>query len=326
MQLLVVKTLRSSKHLIFLSLFLFGSAGFSQYPDRAIEFVIPFDAGGGADIEGRLLADQMSNILGVPVVPVNKPGAGGAVAYTYLMNSAPDGYVVIWNSTSILTITNLGYVPFTYDALDHVGRVEFQPLVLAVSANSPWNNLESFATDCTSGNQVLKLANSGTGSGTHLGALSITSAIGCETLHLPIGTRRRNASVLSGEADGMIAPLTGVINLAKANRLRVLATLSAERNSVIPEVPTATELGLSSLFDLFRGLSVPKGTPKEAIDRLAEAMIGAARSEGFMRFSEEAGFTVEPMEPADFEMLLAAEDNKIKMILENTEFVMPNNN
>ena len=326
MQQRVVKALRNIKFIILFCLSLCASVGFSQYPERAIEFVIPFDAGGGADIEGRLLADQMSNILGVPVVPVNKPGAGGAVAYTYLMNAAPDGYVLIWNSTSILTITNLGYVPFTYDALDHIGRVEFQPLVLVVSTNSPWNDLESFATDCASGNSVVRLANSGTGSGTHLGALSITSAIGCEAVHLPIGTRRRNAAVLSGEADGMIAPLTGVINLVKANRLKILATLSAERNSVIPEVPTAMELGVSSLFDLFRGLSVPKGTPKEVIQLLADAMIEAATSEGFIGFSEEVGFTIEPMAPTAFQMLLATEDNKVKIILENAGLVTSNNN
>jgi tripartite-type tricarboxylate transporter receptor subunit TctC len=326
MQQRAIKALRNIKFVSLFCLLVCTSIGFSQYPEQAIEFVIPFDAGGGADIEGRLLADQMSNILDVPVVPVNKPGAGGAVAYTYLMNAAPNGYVVIWNSTSILTITNLGYVPFTYDEMDHIGRVEFQPLVLAVSTNSPWSDLESFATDCASGNSVVRLANSGTGSGTHLGALSIASAIGCEAVHLPIGTRRRNAAVLSGEADGMIAPLTGVINLVKANRLRILATLSAERNSVIPDVPTATELGVNSLFDLFRGLSVPKGTPKEVIQRLADAMIKAAASEEFTGFSKDVGFTIEPMAPTAFQALLAAENDKVKMILDNAGFVRSNSN
>jgi len=289
----------------------------ADYPERAIEFVIPFDAGGGADIEGRLLANEMSDILGVPVVPVNKPGAGGAVAYTYVNNAAPDGYTVSWNSTSILTMTNLGNVPFAYDALDHVGRVEYQPVVFAVSANAPWEDFEAFAADCVANPNTFKVANSGTGSATHLGALSLMSAIGCEVVHLPIGTRRRNATVLSGEADAMIAPLTGAINLTKANRLKLLTTLSVERNAVIPDVPTATELGVDSEFDLFRGLSVPRGTPEEAKTRLADAMTEAAGSTAFMRLAEEVGFTVEPMPTEAFEALMATEDAKVKAIIEN---------
>ena len=100
----------------------------AEYPERAIEFVIPFGAGGGADIEGRLLAKEMSAVLGQPVVAVNKPGAGGAVTYTYVKNAKPDGYVVAWNSTSILTTTNIGNVTFEHSALDHIGRVEYQPM------------------------------------------------------------------------------------------------------------------------------------------------------------------------------------------------------
>jgi len=303
--------------IIVLCLALASSVTFAQFPERAIEFVIPFDAGGGADIEGRLLADAMSDILGVPVVPVNKPGAGGAVAYTYVNNAEPDGYTVSWNSTSILTMTNMGNVPFAYDALDHVGRVEYQPVVFAVSVNAPWDDLEAFAADCAANPNTFKIANSGTGSATHLGALSLMSAIGCEVVHLPIGTRRRNATVLSGEADAMVAPLTGAINLAKANRLKLLATLSTTRNAAIPDVPTATELGVESQFDVFRGLSVPKGTPGEAKSRLADAMTQAATSAAFMALAEEVGFTVEPLPSEAFEALMATEDAKVKAIIEN---------
>ena len=287
----------------------------AEYPERAIEFVIPFDAGGGADIEGRLLAGEMSDLLGVPVVPVNKPGAGGAVAYTYVNNASPDGYTVMWNSTSILTITNLGNVPFRHDAMDHIGRVEYQPLVFAVNGNSAWEDFASFAATCAGG-ATPRIANSGTGSGTHLGAVSMMNDIGCEAVHLPIGTRRRNATVLSGEADAMVAPLTGALNLAKAGRLKLLATLSAERNTIIPDVPTATELGVDVELDLFRGLSVPKGTPADIKARLAEAMTEAATSDAFMKLAGEVGFTVAPLPTAAFEALLATEDAKVKAIIE----------
>jgi tripartite-type tricarboxylate transporter receptor subunit TctC len=288
----------------------------AQFPERPIELVIPFDAGGGADIEGRLLAEGMSRVLGVPVVSVNKPGAGGAVAYTYVKNARPDGYTVSWNSTSLLTMSNLGNVDFEYDALDHVGRVEYQPMVFAVPANSRWNDLASFAAECAAAPNTLKISNSGTGSATHLGALSLMSAFGCEVVHLPAGTRRRNATVLSGEADAMVAPLTGAISLVKARRFRLLATLSSERNAVIPDVPTAAELGYDAVFELFRGLSVPNGTPEAVKTVLADAMAQAAGSEAFMKLAREVGFTVDTMPAAAFDALMRAEDAKVKAIME----------
>ena len=120
----------------------------ADFPSGPIEFVIPFGAGGGADIEGRLLAKEMSNVLGVSVTPVNKPGAGGAITYTYIVNAKPDGYTVAWNSTSVLTTTNLGNTDFDYDAMDHIGRVEFQPQPFVVKAEAPWQTFTDFVADC----------------------------------------------------------------------------------------------------------------------------------------------------------------------------------
>ena len=291
------------------------SAAHGQFPDRPIEFVIPFAAGGGADVEGRTLADEMSDVLGVPVVPVNKAGAGGAVAYSYVNNAAPDGYTVVWNSNSILTVTNLGNVSFGYDALDHVGRVEYQPMVFAVSSHSEWTDFGAFLEDCKANPGRYRVANSGTGSATHLGALALMTAAGCNVIHLPIGIQRRNSTVLSGEADAMMAPLTGAINLARANRFNLLLTLSTERNAVIPDVPYAAELGIETEFDVFRGLSVPNGTPPEVVSILAGAMMQAAQSEAFLGLAKEVGFTVAPLGVEEFATLLANDNEKVALIV-----------
>ena len=307
--------LRVSAACLALGVALCASPADAQYPERNIEFVIPFDAGGSADIEGRLLAEEMSAVLGVTVAPVNRPGAGGALAYSYVNDADPDGYTVMWTSTSILTITNLGNVPFGFDALDHIGRVEHQPLVFAVAADSPWSGLEALARDCAGRDRPVRVANSGTGSTTHLGALAIMQAIGCEAVHLPIGTRRRNATVLSGEADAMVAPLTGALSLYRAGRLDLLASLGSERNPIIPDVPTARELGIDVEFDLFRGLSVPGDTPADVQARLADAMTRAATSEAFRRLADDMGLTVAPLAMEPFEALLRQENEKVGSII-----------
>ena len=287
----------------------------ADFPSGPIEFVIPFGAGGGADIEGRLLAKEMSNVLGVSVTPVNKPGAGGAITYTYIVNAKPDGYTVAWNSTSVLTTTNLGNTDFDYDAMDHIGRVEFQPQPFVVKAEAPWQTFNDFIADCKENPDTYKVANSGTGSATHTAAIALMNASSCQVIHLPKGIKGRNASVLSGEADAMVAPLTGAIKLAKAGKLRILVVPTAERNAVIPDVPTARELGYDAELDLFRGLSVPPGTPSAIKGVLANAMRQAAQSDAFMALAEKKGFTVSPSGPEEFSSYLSQEDAKVKEIL-----------
>jgi tripartite-type tricarboxylate transporter receptor subunit TctC len=287
------------------------------FPEGPIEFVIPFGAGGGADIEGRLLAKEMSKILGVPLAPVNKPGGGGAITYTYITNSKPDGHTIAWNSTSVLTTTNLGNTEFGYDALDHIGRVEFQPQPFAVKGDSKWNSFAEFVADCQAAPGTLKVANSGTGSSTHAAAIMLMNAADCEVIHLPKGIKGRNKSVLNGESDAMIAPLTGAVNLTKAGKLKLLAMPTAERNPLFPDVPTAKELGFDAELDLFRGLSVPKGTPDAVKEKLADAMAKAAQSDAFMDLAKKKGFTIAPMGHKAFAAFLAEEDAKVQAIFKS---------
>lgn len=307
---------------IALALMVAGAASpgavWAEYPEKPILFIIPFGAGGGADIEGRLLAKGMAKVLGQPVVAINKPGAGGAVTYTFVKNAKPDGYTVAWNSTSILTSTNIGNVPFDYNAMDHVGRVEYQPMPFAVNSKSKWKTFKEFVADCKNRPGTLKVGNSTTGSATHLAAVAMVDAAGCKVIHVPLGVKRRNAALLSGEVDAMAAPLTGAIRLAKAGKIRLLAIPSAERNPVAPDVPTMNEIGFPTVLDLFRGLSVPKGTPAHVKAKLADAMIRAARSDAFMKLAKKVGFTVAPMDATAFEGYLAAMDKEVKKIMKSS--------
>ncbi len=287
----------------------------AKWPNKAIEFIIPFGAGGGADIEGRVLAKEMSKVLGVPVVVINKPGAGGAKTYTYVKNAKPDGNTLAFNSTSILTTTNIGNVSFKHDALAHIGRIEFQPLVFAVKYKSKFKSFKAFVKACRKNPGKYKIANSGAGSSTHLGALAFTSASKCKVIHLPVGVKRRNATLLSGEADAMVAPLTAAIRLSKAKKIRLLASADSTRNKVIPKVPTAKELGYKAEIHFFRGLSVPKGTPKEIKAKLARAMTAAAESKAFRSLSKKKGFTIAPLPVEQFEELLKVENKKVADIM-----------
>jgi tripartite-type tricarboxylate transporter receptor subunit TctC len=289
----------------------------AAYPEKAIDFIIPFGAGGGADIEGRVLAKEMSKVLGVPLVVINKPGAGGAVTYTYVKNSKPDGYTVAWNSTSILTSTNIGNVPWGYKALDHIGRVHFQPLVVAVNAKSKWKTVEDFVGDCKKKPNSLKIGHAGTGSTTHLTAVIFTNLTGCKAILVPLGVKRRNPALLSGEVDAMGAPLTGAVRLWKAKKFRIITHITGKRNQTIPDVPTMKELGYNIAFDHFRGLSLPKGVPAAVRAKLVDAMMKASHSKAFKKLSKIKGFTVDPSGPEEFGKMLARRDKIVADIMKS---------
>lgn len=289
------------------------------FPDGPIEFVIPFGAGGGADIEGRLLADEMSKVLGVPFTPVNRPGGGGAITYTYITNAAPDGHTIGWASTSVLTTTNLGNTDFDYTAMDHIGRVEFQPQPFVVRADSEWETFDQFIASCKEAPGTLKVANAGTGSSTHTAAILLMNVAGCEVIHLPKGVKERNTSLLNGEADAMVAPITGAAKLTRAGKFRMLCLPTDERNAAFPDVPTCKEVGHDATLDLFRSLAVPADTPDDVKEKLADAMTKAANSPAFQDLAEKSGFTIAPMNHAEFTEFLAEENGKVVDIFKSAD-------
>lgn len=287
----------------------------AAWPEKPIEFVIPFGAGGGADIEGRLIAKGMSKELGVKVIPINKPGGGGAITYTYVKNSKPDGYTLAWNSTSILTTTNIGNVPFDYTALDHIGQVAQQPVPFVVKADSRWKTLKDFMDECKAKPNTLKVAFAGFGSATHLAGVAMTQLSGCKPVMLPVKAPDRRKMILSGETDAAVDIFFVPLKFVKAGKMRFLALSSGKRNPASPNVPTARELGMDMEFDLFRGISVAKGTPQSVKDKLEAAMIKAAKSAGFSKRMKKLKLTLAPMGQKEFAAKLKKSNANIVSIM-----------
>ena len=294
---------------------MFSNQASADWPNKAIEFIIPFGAGGGADIEGRLIAKAMSKELGQPVVPINKPGGGGAITYTYVKNSKPDGYTLAWNSTSILTTTNIGNVPFDYTAMDHIGQVAQQPVPFVVKKSARWNTLKEFMAECKANPKTLKVAFAGFGSATHLAGVAMTQLSGCKPIMLPVKAPDRRKMILSGETDAAVDIFFVPLKLVKAGKMKFLAISSGKRNPAAPNVPTAREIGMDMEFDLFRGLSVAKGTPAAIKNKLENAMIKAANSPAFSKRMKKLKLTLAPMGQKEFAVKLAKANANIVSIM-----------
>ncbi len=210
----------------FFSVSVLAAVQAAEYPIKPIQLIIPFKAGGSADVEGRIIAEAAERILGQPVVAVNKPGAGGGIAYTFVKNAKADGYTVAWNSTSILTSTNLGTAPFPYTALDHVARVSVQSMPIAVKAESPWKTFPEFVEYAKKNPGKVRIGTAGTGSATHIASVAVAHAVGMKFIHVPLGSGRRIPALLRGEVEAVCVPLPEAAKHVQAGTVRLLAVPS----------------------------------------------------------------------------------------------------
>ena len=228
-----------------------------------------FGAGSAADVTARYLADGMAKTLGVPVPVVNRTGGGGAIGYSHVKQQKPDGHSIIWNSNSISTNYHSGILSFDYKAFDAVARVSVETPVIAVRADSPWKTLQEFIDYAKANPGKVRIGNSGTGSHTHFAASALFLTGGAKVIDVPFGEGQAIVNLLGSRIEGVVQLPAALVAHVKSGDVRVLAVLGSERDPVFPDVPTAKELGFPVALDMWRGIAVPKGTPKPVIAKLA---------------------------------------------------------
>jgi len=307
---------------VFLSLIGLGvAAGITpvaaqSYPDgKPIEMTVMFGAGSAADIIARQLADGMSKVLNAPVPVVNRTGGGGAQGYTHVASQRPDGYSIVWNSNSISTTYYSGTLPFDYKAFDPVARVSIENPALAVRADAPWKTLKDLVEYAKANPGKVRIGNSGTGSHTHFAASALFATVGAKTIDVPFGTGQAVINLLGGRIEAIVQLPAAVVPQVKSGDLRVLAVLGSKRDPIFPDVPTASELGYAVSLDMWRGVAVPKGTPKPVITKLQDAIKKTVESKEFADAGKTNGFTPAYLPADDFGKLIATDDKKLAVVM-----------
>jgi len=303
---------------VLLTLIFSVSAFAGDYPTKPPKLLIPFGAGGSADSMGRMISKATEDALGQPIVAVNRPGAGGGIMYSALKNAKPDGYTLGWSSTGVLTVTNIGNVPFKHDAFIHVARIGYSALPIAVRADSPWRTFKEFTDHVKSNPRKLKIGNAGTGSATHLVPIVVEKKLGLKLIHVPLGAKRRVPSLLGGEVDAICVPLPEIAPQVRAGKARVLVVPSAERDPGFPNVPTMKELGYDIVIELFRGISVPAGTPADIVAKLEAAFEKGSQAKSFVDFSKKNSFNVSFMGKAEFDKYVTPLNDMIAQVMEES--------
>jgi tripartite-type tricarboxylate transporter receptor subunit TctC len=289
----------------------------AQFPHKgAIEITVLFPAGSSADVTARLLADGMSKQLGAKVLVVNRPGAGGAIGYKYVASQKPDGYSVVWNSNSVSTTYHSGMMPFDYHAFDAVARVLVESPVIAVRGDSKWKTLAQLVAEAKSRPKGITVGNSGIGSHTHISAVALFKAAGTEVVDVPFGAAQVVPTLLGGQVDAVLQLPAALSGYVKTGQVRLLASLTTARDPVLGDVPTAREQGFDVSLEAWRGIAVPKGTPKPAIAALEGAIRKTAESPDFAQASERLGVRPAFMAAEEFGSLIAREDVELARLMQ----------
>lgn len=287
-----------------------------QFPQhKPVEMTVMFGAGSAADVTARYLADGMAKSLGVPVPVVNRTGGGGAIGYNYVKRQKADGHSIIWNSNSISTNYHSGILQFDYTAFDPVARVSLETPVLVVRSDAPWKTLKELVEYAKANPGKVRIGNSGAGSHTHFASSALFITGGAKVVDVPFGEGQAVVNLLGSRIEGIVQLPAAVVPHIKSGDLRVLAVLGSKRDPVFPDAPTAQETGYPVALDMWRGIAVPKGTPKPNIAKLQDAIKRTVDTSAFHDAGKAIGFMPAYLPADQFGNLIAADDARLARVM-----------
>ena len=246
------------------------------FPNKPIELVVPYPAGGGTDVLGRAFAQAAAKHLPQTILVLNKPGASGAIGWADIINGKPDGYKMVLLATDLMTQPNMGYTKITYEDFIPIARLNYDPAAITVRADAPWTSVEEFIAAARKGD--FKIGNGGNGSSWHLAAAAVEDKSGAKFSHIPFaGAQPAILSLLGGHLDAITVSAAETYAHVSAGKLKTLAVMSDTRIKGFEQVPTLKERGMDISIGTWRGLAVNKQTPPDVVAVLRTATAKVAK-------------------------------------------------
>jgi tripartite-type tricarboxylate transporter receptor subunit TctC len=271
-----------ARHLAMAAAAMMAIAGMSgaraqDYPARPVTVIVPFAAGGPADITGRIVADIFSRHLGQKFIVENVGGAGGTTGALRAARAAADGYTILsghlgTNALAPAFYPNLGYDP--QKDFEPIGLTAEYPELLVARKDFPANNLKEFIAYAKANPDKLNVGHAGLGSVSYIGCLLLHAALGIKPTMIPFtGTAPVLNAMLGGQVDYECDPVLGTLSQVQAGNVKALAIAARKRSPLLPDVATSHEQGLPD-FDIapFYAVFVPTGTPPAVVEKLADAL------------------------------------------------------
>ena len=275
-----------------LALSLAGAAFAQTYPGKPITVVVPYAVGGTTDIVARLVAQQIGNSLGQPLVVDNRVGGGGTIGWGAVARAAPDGYTLLTTEMSFTIAPGLlPKLPFdARKGFEHITTAAAAPHVLVVNPAVPAKTVQEFIALAKESPGKLNYGSGGNGTNTHLGAELFKSLAGVNLVHVPYkGAGQVLQDLMAGQVQALVTSLPTALPHIKSGKLRPLMVTSEKRSPLLPEVPSAPEAGLPKMvMDFWVGFAAPAATPRPVVERLHKEIVAAVNSEeGRKRLAEQ---------------------------------------
>jgi tripartite-type tricarboxylate transporter receptor subunit TctC len=271
-----------------------GTADAETWPARPITMIVPFAAGGPTDVVGRIIAQQLSDILKQQVIVENVGGAGGMVGAQRVAMATPDGYQVLLGTVGTQAYNQTLYKKPLYNATSDftpVILIAEQPLVLVVRKDFPAATLKEFSAYAKANAAKMSFGSGGSGSSTHLGCVLLNAALGIDVQHVPYrGSAPALQDLVAGRIDYLCDAVSTELAQIKAGAVKPIVILSRHRSPVLPDLPSAAEQGLAN-FDAnnWIGLFLPRNTPDAIVRKLHDATVQAMNSQDVRSHMEAIG-------------------------------------
>lgn len=289
----------------------------ADYPQRAIEFIVPSSPGGGTDVMTRTFTDFARKHLSQPLVVNNRPGASGAIGMGEVQRAAPDGYKVAVLISELAIIPHLGMAKFTTDDFVPIARINADPGTITVRADAPWNTLEDFLAHARAKPGEVKMGNAGSGTIWHLAAAAVEEKTGVSFNHIPFqGAAPSVMGLLGGHVDAITVSPAEIGQYVGAGKLKVLALMADQRlPGLYDKVPTLKERGTDLSVGTWRGLGVPPGTPAEVVKVLRDVTRKTVDDPAFKEAMARNNLLLSYMDGAQFKPFMAAQSEYFQRLL-----------
>jgi len=284
-----------------------------DYPAKPVRIVVPYSAGGNADILGRTLAQKLGDALKQPFVVENRAGANGGIGTDFVAKSVPDGYTLLVTASGPITVNPTLYKSVPYDALKDfapISECAVYQYVLVTLATSPWKTIADIVAAARAKPGAVSYGSTGVGGGNHLSGELFALATGSQLTHVPYkGSAPALADLLGGQLSMMFDTVITSVPQIRAGKLRAFAVSSGKRASSLPDVPTMQEAGIKG-FDIsqWQGFLAPAGTPKAIVDRLnAETLRAMHAPDVVERIAVQGGNDIVTGTPEEFAALIKSD-------------------
>lgn len=288
----------------------------SAYPNKAVTMVVPFPAGGRTDVVGRIVGQELGKKLGKPIAIVNKPGASSVLGAREVADSAPDGYTLGFFSTSAVTSQYTVPTPISLSDFQLVAIVNTDPAALAVQWSAPWKSLKELVEDARTRPGKLRIGMI-PGASAQIFAAGFQDAAGVKMIEVPFKGDSDGAIALAGNhIEVHVAVPVSYKSLMDAKKVRILAVADRARSPFYNQIPTFREEGVDLIIGAFHGIYVPKGTPQDVINKLADAIEQTMKSQEVLANMNNVGAGVAFLRGEEANQFLVTQDAAYRAVIE----------